>query len=104
VVGSGYRLMFSLNPYNSITSFNYGATALSTVAKDIASAHTKYGTGYLPDSNWTSPGNSFMIRPYELEVVQNPGGDGVDLGEVSVERCPLNVARHAVSDRPSPCP
>ncbi len=96
--------MFSLNPYNSASLFTYGTTQLNTEARNLASAHSTNGIGYLPKADWTSPGNSFMIRPYELEVVQNPGGDGVDLGEVSVERCPLNVACHAVSDRPSPCP
>ena len=76
--------MFSLNTFNNASSFSYGTTALTTTAKELGSAHSTYGLAYLPDANWTENGNSFMIRPFEIEVVQNPGGDGVDLEQVCV--------------------
>jgi len=69
VLGAGYRLQFTLNP----------GSARTTTAYSVSSPHTN-GVVSVPDPSYSTPGvnNSFFIRPYELEVLQSPGGDGVD--------------------------
>eukprot|EP00960_Hanusia_phi_P028445 747415-Hanusia_phi.AAC.12 len=69
VVGSGYILRFVFSPtYETANSFN--------VKSSFAS---EYGNVLLPDPRF-SPNSNFMIRPYKMVMLQQPGGDGVDLG------------------------
>eukprot|EP00282_Hemiselmis_andersenii_P043017 CAMPEP_0172065008 /NCGR_PEP_ID=MMETSP1043-20130122/10412_1 /TAXON_ID=464988 /ORGANISM="Hemiselmis andersenii, Strain CCMP441" /LENGTH=1219 /DNA_ID=CAMNT_0012725099 /DNA_START=257 /DNA_END=3912 /DNA_ORIENTATION=+ len=65
VVGAGYRLQFTLNPSSAT------AAAPSSVHSNT------YGQQSVPSASDTV--NSLMIRPFEMTVVQSPGGDGVDL-------------------------
>lgn len=65
MVGAGYKIKFTFNP---------------TSATDVepTSVHTNTrGQQVLPAA--TNTVTSFFIRPHTLEVVQQPGGDGVDL-------------------------
>jgi len=76
--GSGFLLRFVFNP-----------TAPSM--EEVASAHnaTK-GNVFFPDLGAdmggfvTADHTSLLIRPYTLEVVQHPGGDGIDLDGLGV--------------------
>jgi hypothetical protein len=71
--GSGFLVRFIFDPYNATT-------------EEARSRHTaNYGNIMLPDlgggqgGSVTADHTSFVIRPYALEIAQNPGGDGVDL-------------------------
>jgi len=71
--GAGFLLRFVFNP-----------TAPSM--EEVASAHTPAnGNVFFPDlgssfgGSVTASETSFVIRPFNLEVVQHPGGDGIDL-------------------------
>eukprot|EP00961_Rhodomonas_salina_P153914 2073355-Rhodomonas_salina.1 len=69
VLGAGYKLQFTLNPAGSGT----------TEAFTVTSPHAN-GEIQVPDDSYSVAGvnNSFFVRPYELEVSQDPAGDGVD--------------------------
>jgi hypothetical protein len=65
VVGAGYKIKFTFNP-------------TASTAVEPTSAHTNArGQQVLPAT--TDTVTSFFIRPHTLGIVQQPGGDGVDL-------------------------
>ncbi|EKX53221.1 hypothetical protein GUITHDRAFT_132974 [Guillardia theta CCMP2712] len=69
VVGAGYILRFVFSPTTeSANSFN--------VRSSFAA---EYGNVLLPDPRF-SPNSNFFIRPYKMVMIQQPGGDGVDVG------------------------
>ena len=67
VVGSGYKLQFTHNAHGSLTS-----RALSKSTDNWADSQVDF------PSPATSPNNSFFVRPYELGIGNQIGGDGVD--------------------------
>jgi len=76
--GSGFLLRFIFNP-------------TAPGSEEVASAHTAdKGNVFFPDLGASMGGfvtatyTSFLIRPFALEVVQHPGGDGVDLDSLSI--------------------
>lgn len=87
MIGSGYRLEFTFNPFAEATSVNYDTeqdsatfTAFSNVAAELKSGNDN-GQVFFPDLDVQKAApKSFMIRPYQIVVVQQVGGDGVDLG------------------------
>eukprot|EP00960_Hanusia_phi_P076511 768571-Hanusia_phi.AAC.4 len=70
VVGSGYKLQFTFN----------GNSAGGSTTAQVVSSIFKNGQVYLPGIYAAAGVNdSFFIRPYSLSILQNPGGDGVDI-------------------------
>eukprot|EP00960_Hanusia_phi_P036623 752422-Hanusia_phi.AAC.8 len=62
VAGSGYKLQFTLNAGGRYTQNDV-----------VQSSQTKNGQTFVPSVG------SFFVRPYSLNVVQEVGGDGVDI-------------------------
>ena len=62
--------------------YNGGSTYTATcsVGHEISSQHGIRGHVTVPDDSYASPGinNSFFIVPYNLSILQDVGGDGVD--------------------------
>ncbi len=68
--GAGFRLRFI---------FDFTSSGNPDVVRSVHTA--QHGNIFLPDIGLhvSAAVTSFIIRPYALEVLQHPGGDGVDL-------------------------
>jgi len=65
VLGAGYRLQFTLNP-----------SSATAAAPDSVHSNAR---GQQTCPNAADTVTSLVVRPYEVSLVQSPGGDGVDL-------------------------
>ena len=99
--GAGFLVRFVFDPIlmssSGIAGTGYGASGLSVsngavprTTATLTTVHTHLnGQVFLPDlgdgvgGSVTADHTNFIIRPYALEVVQHPGGDGVDIDGLS---------------------
>ena len=84
VFGAGYRLQFMLNAGGRSTTAYAPSTVFSSGSVMLPDPSYSSGSVADPKYPWGGVNNSFFVLPHHLDVLQQVGGDGVDLNNDAV--------------------